>query len=161
ILYECLTARPPFKASTPCETLLQVVSQEPVPLRQLQPGVSPDLETICHKCLQKEPGKRYPSAAELADDLRRYLEGRPIVARPVGRGERLWRWCRREPALAGLLAALFVAVAAGTTASWSLAARAMENARLAREEAARADDEAREARRNEEKAEVERRAALA
>jgi len=95
-LYECLTGRP-FKAATPLETVLQVLSEEPVPPSWLQPGTPPDLETICLKCLHKEAARRYPSAAELADDLRRWRVGEPIRARPAGRLERLIKWTRRRP----------------------------------------------------------------
>jgi eukaryotic-like serine/threonine-protein kinase len=110
ILYECLTGRPPFKAATVLETLEQVRSREPLPLRRLQPGVPRDLETICLKCLQKEPARRYASARELGDDLQRFLDGRPIQARPAGAVERLGKWARRRPALAALVVVCTLAV---------------------------------------------------
>src|SRR5260370_35720641 len=84
ILYECLTGRPPFKAATPYDTLMQVVAADPVPPRQFQPGVPLDLETACLKCLAKEPGQRYPSALALAEDLQRFRQHRPVLARPAG-----------------------------------------------------------------------------
>jgi WD40 repeat protein len=110
ILYECLTGRPPFKAATPLETLRQVVHDEAVPPRQLQSRTPRDLETITLKCLQKEASKRYTSAAELAKDLRHFQASEPIVARPAGRAERLWRWCRRNPGVAALTAAVALLV---------------------------------------------------
>jgi WD40 repeat protein/serine/threonine protein kinase len=103
VLYECLTGRPPFKAATQLDTLLLVLSQEPVPVRQLQPKVPADLETIALKCLQKEPHKRYGSAQALADDLRRFLAGETIIARPVTHRERVSKWVKRRPAVAALL----------------------------------------------------------
>lgn len=110
ILYEMLTGRPPFRAVTPIETVQQVLHDEPVPPRRLQSGVPLDLETICLKCLAKEPGRRYTSAAALADDLARYLAGQPILARPVSWRERTVKWVKRRPAFAGLIAASLVAV---------------------------------------------------
>ena len=121
ILYECLTGRPPFKAATALDTMLQVVADEPVPPRQLQPKMPRDLETICLKCLQKEPGRRYATALELAEDLRRFSAGEPIRARPVGALERAGKWARRRPALAaayGLLLAALVLGAGGGGATW-------------------------------------------
>jgi WD40 repeat protein len=106
ILYEMLTGRPPFQAATPLDTVLQVMSEEPVPPSRRQPDVPPDLEIICLKCLQKDPGHRYASAEELAEDLRRFLDHEPIRARPVSRATRVRKWARRQPALATLLAVL-------------------------------------------------------
>ena len=103
IFYETLTGRPPFQADTALATILQVRNDEPVSPRRLQPTVPLELETICLKCLQKTPQQRYASAEALAEDLRRFQEGRPILARPVSIGQRAWKWIRRRPAAAGLV----------------------------------------------------------
>ena len=121
ILYELLTGRPPFLAAKPLDTVMQVLADEPVAPRRLQPKVSRDLETICLKCLEKEPRKRYASALALAEDLRRFGAGEPIQARPAGLLERAVKWARRRPAVAAL-SALVVLVAvvglAGVTVAW-------------------------------------------
>jgi WD40 repeat protein/predicted Ser/Thr protein kinase len=117
ILYFALTGRAPFVGQTLAETLHQVLHKEPIPVRLLAPGVPMDLETICLKCLEKEPSKRYPTAQELADELGRYLRDEPIRARPITRHERVHRWCRRNPALTGALAVaamLFLMVSLGS-----------------------------------------------
>ena len=111
ILYELLVGRPPFKAGNPIDTVRQVIEQEPVPPRQLEPRVPYDLETICLKCLEKEPARRFGTAAELADDLRRFVEGDPILARPTPAWERAWKWGRRRPAIVALLALIPLTVA--------------------------------------------------
>jgi eukaryotic-like serine/threonine-protein kinase len=142
ILYELLAGRPPFKAATPLDTVLQVVSDEPVPPTQLQTRTPRDLETICLKCLHKEPGKRYATAQVLAEELRRFQAGEPVQARPVSRMERGWRWCRRNPVVAGLAAtvALVLLLGAGLATVFGLQARA--EAQRATTEAQRATTEA-------------------
>ncbi|HJT76548.1 MAG TPA: serine/threonine-protein kinase, partial [Gemmataceae bacterium] len=133
ILYELLTGRPPFKAATALDTILQVVSDEPVPPRQLQSKTPPDLETVCLKSLQKEPRKRYATAEELAEDLRRFRVGEPIQARPVGRAERAAKWVRRNPVLAGLSAAVALALLVGTAVSTGFGIDARRQAERAKE----------------------------
>jgi tetratricopeptide (TPR) repeat protein len=120
LLYELLTGRPPFRAATAVETLQQVLSEDAVPPRRLQPRTPHDLDTICLKCLRKEPSKRYASAEALAEDLERYLAGEPVLARPVGPGERALKWVRRRPAAAGLWAALVLLLALGGGFGWWL-----------------------------------------
>ena len=111
ILYASLTGRPPFVGETVIETLDFVRNNEPVAPSQLRPGVPRDLETICLKCLRKEPSKRYASAQALADDLNRFLNGEAILGRPVGYMERSVKWAKRRKALAGFLLTSFIAVA--------------------------------------------------
>jgi WD40 repeat protein/tRNA A-37 threonylcarbamoyl transferase component Bud32 len=112
ILYELLTGRPPFRGPSVLDTLQQVLSQEPVPPRALDTGISRDLETVTLKCLQKDPPRRYSSAEALAEDLERWLAGEPIRARAAGRLERLAKWARRRPAAAALVVVITLAVAA-------------------------------------------------
>lgn len=132
-LYELLTARPPFAAATIAETLIQVKTQEPVPPRQLVRSIPRDLETICLKCLEKDPAQRYASAVRLGDDLDRFLRGVPIAARPVSGIERALRWCRRNPdraAMGGLTIAAVLALTIGMTWFSARMAGAKEKADL-------------------------------
>jgi hypothetical protein len=145
ILYELLTDRPPFQADTPLDTLLLLRTQEPARPRTLNASVDRDLETICLKCLAREPVGRYESAAALADDLEHWLAGEPIQARSIGVGERLCRWCRRNPVVAGLAAAVALALVLGTLVSTWFALQAQENAQAASEKAADAKAKEREA----------------
>jgi tetratricopeptide (TPR) repeat protein/tRNA A-37 threonylcarbamoyl transferase component Bud32 len=112
ILYECLTGRPPFKGESALEVLELVRMREPPAVSRLAPKTPRDLETICQKCLRKSPANRYPTAQDLADDLRRYLNHEPIQARPIGTAERFWRWCRRNPRVAVLLSTLLLVIVA-------------------------------------------------
>src|SRR5262245_31202366 len=112
ILYEMLAGRPPFRGRTPRETIDKVLKDTPPGLRTTRPEVPRDLETVCLKCLHKDPARRYASAQHLAEDLRRFLDGLPIVARPVGTAERLWMWARRRPAMAALAATVAVSLVA-------------------------------------------------
>src|SRR5262245_32584614 len=138
ILYECLTGRPPFRAASAVETLHQIETVEPVSPSRLQQATPRDLSTICMCCLQKEPKRRYASAGELADDLRSYLDRRPIKARPVGPMERAWRWCRRNPRVALLLATLALAIVGGfvgVLSQWRRAEKLFTEADSQRQEA--------------------------
>ena len=126
-----MTGRPPFQAASTVDTLKQVLDQEPVSPRELNPSISRDLETIVLKCLDKPADRRYASAQELGDDLNRYLEGRPIEARPVGRSEHIWRWCRRNPTVAVLAGTVFGVLIAGIATSSYFAATASRDAKSA------------------------------
>ncbi len=128
ILYTTLVGRPPFQAASLSDTLRQVIEQDAVAPRLLSATIPRDLETICQKCLGKEPSRRYATAADLAAELRRYLAGEPIRARPAGRLERTVRWCRRKPLQASLIAAVLLQVVLAAAAGWWL-----QEARLARE----------------------------
>jgi tetratricopeptide (TPR) repeat protein/tRNA A-37 threonylcarbamoyl transferase component Bud32 len=139
ILYELITGRPPFQAATVLETLEQVRSAEPIAPARLRRGLPRDLVTICLKCLEKEPDRRYATAADLAEDLRRFEAGEPIRARPVGAHERLWRWCRREPAVASMALALLAGLV-GVATQWR---RAELHLREALQEFRRAEDNGR------------------
>ena len=115
ILYFLLTGRAPFPGATVAETLRCVQDENPQRPRGLNPNVPVDLEIICLKCLEKDPITRYATALELANDLERFLQGEPISARPAGAASKAWRWCRRKPAIAGLMTALLLALALGFT----------------------------------------------
>jgi len=128
-LYHAVTGRPPFQAASAAETLRQVIAEEPVPPRQLNPDIDRDLETILLKCLAKEPPRRYLSAAALADELARYGRGEPIRARPLGRAGRLWRWARRNPKLAAVSTLLLLALGFLGGAFWQVDAVAFQRDR--------------------------------
>ena len=144
ILYELLTGRPPFKAATQMETVLQVLANDPVPLRSLQPKTPRDLETICLKCLRKEPAKRYATAADLAADLGRFRNGEPLLARPVGRVERAIKWARRRPAGAAVVLGVLTILLGGLTAVAGWGWRTAETARNAEESQKLLAEQARE-----------------
>jgi serine/threonine protein kinase len=132
ILYELLTGRAPFQAPSALETMRLVLEQEPARPRALNPAIAADLETICLKCLEKEPAKRYGTAQDLADDLARFLGDEPILARPIGPTAKVWRWCRRKPLVASLVVALHLAFAlglAGVLWQWQRAKAGELNAR--------------------------------
>jgi tetratricopeptide (TPR) repeat protein len=131
-LYEMLTGVPPFRGSA-IDVLRLIVEHDPVPPRQLNRAIPADLQTVCLKCLSKEPAHRYPSAAALRDDLARFLAGRPVTARPLGLLARGWRWCRRSPALAGLSFTLAAAVVGGGSTAVALWRQAEANATVARD----------------------------
>ncbi|HXJ56859.1 MAG TPA: WD40 repeat domain-containing serine/threonine protein kinase, partial [Verrucomicrobiae bacterium] len=156
ILYELLAAQPPFVAETPLEIMRKVVEEEPIPpslvwrrhgeaavsskshLAPRKSEIDKDLETICLKCLNKNPQSRYGSAEMLADDLCRWRNGEPILARPVSAAEKLWRWCKRKPTIAALLAAVLVLLVTVTAGSILAAYRLERSSKQAREAEQRA-----------------------
>jgi WD40 repeat protein/tRNA A-37 threonylcarbamoyl transferase component Bud32 len=158
ILYQLLTGELPFRGTTRM-LLHQVLHDEPRPPRRLNDRIPRDLETICLKAMAKEPSRRYQKVADLADDLRRFLEGKPIWARPVGLIERLWRWSRRNPVVAGLTGAIVLALAAGTGFSTYFSFRERDRAREAIAEKVRADANAVQA--NDEAEEAAKQTAIA
>lgn len=145
ILYYLLTGRPPFQAASVMDTLIQVLNIEPVSPRRLNPQIPVDLETICLKCLEKAPAKRYQSSEELAADLMRFVAGNPIMARPTGKAARFGKWCKRRPAVAALsfLAITLLVTGAGVSAHFGMNANEQaEHAITAREAAEEARREA-------------------
>jgi serine/threonine protein kinase len=131
VLYELLTDELPFRGSR-LMMLQQVLHDEPRPPRKINDRIPRDLETICLKAMAKSPQRRYATAREMADDLRRFLAGEPILARPVGQLERAWRWCRRNPALAASLMVASALLLAGTGVSSYFALAEAEQAETAR-----------------------------
>jgi serine/threonine protein kinase len=140
ILYELLTGHPPFRGATLLDTLAQVRNDEPVSPRRLQPQLPRDLETICLKCLEKSPERRYAAAGSLADDLARFLKGQTITARPVMWPERVWKWMQRSPGVAALTAATVLFAGAGLTGIMEGARRAEQSANDARRDRDKADE---------------------
>jgi WD40 repeat protein/serine/threonine protein kinase len=145
ILYELLTGRPPFRGPTPVDTVLQVLHDDPVQPSSFRSDLPRDLETICLKCLAKDPGRRYESAQALADDLYRFRKGQPITARPIAIHEYVWKWARRRPSSAALIClAVLMAVIAYSTITWL-----WHDARTARDDMEIQREKAEVARRNE------------
>jgi serine/threonine-protein kinase len=172
-LYEMIAGRPPFRGSTVMDTLKMVQSEEPLAPRQLQPSVPSDLQTICLKCLHKDPKQRYVTAEAFADDLRNYLEGKPIAARPVSKMEKAWKWSRRNPAAAlliGVSCASLIAFGIGGVSFAIIESRRAEQEAILKDEAvaaegvavkakARAEEQEQEAQRQKTKAQEARKVA--
>jgi serine/threonine protein kinase len=140
-LYELLTLRPAFQGADRNQLLDRIRHEEPPPPRKLNGEMPRDLETIVLKALAKEPAHRYATAVELAEDLKRFVEDKPIRARRVGSVERLWRWCRRNPAVAGLLATVAAVLLLGTSVAWTFALQAEANAEQAQTNEKEANDQ--------------------
>jgi hypothetical protein len=138
ILYHMLTGRPPFQASTQLDTIMQVLTEEPVAPRKLNPAITVDLETICLKCLEKPPKRRYDSCQHLATDLTAWLEHQPIAARPIGIAGKLQRWRKRNPVVANLSAGLFVLLILCTILSLTFALQAERETEIAQKAMIRA-----------------------
>ena len=148
ILFECLAGRPPFLGDEPMSVLVKVVTEVPPDVRTLRSDVPRDLGAVVSRCLDKDPRRRYATAEDLANDLRRYLDNRPTKARPLATQERIWLWTRRNPAVAGLVAALALVIAVGFAAvtwMWIEARDTAHKERLAKEQAERAEDQAKDA----------------
>ena len=153
VLYELLTARPPFRAETALKTFRQVVADEPVPPSRLNTRVPRDLETVCLKCLQKEPQRRYASAQALAEDLRRYLRGQVVAARPVSTLERAAKWVHRNLTVAALSAVAALAVVAGTALSLLFGVEAHRKGDTLERQSIQLQDQTRAAQKNAQRAE--------
>ncbi len=174
VLYHLLTGRPPFRAATSLDTIMQVLEKDPAPPRSLNPALERDLETICLKCLEKDPQRRYRSAARLAEDLERYLAGEPIQARPVRTPERLLKWVRRRPAAAALCGVIALALVMLGLGGWVMNVRltaalvekayalsfAEEQSRLAKEGQEEAERQSRLAKERQDEAEKQHQIAL-
>jgi len=149
VLYEMLCGRPPFDGDNPVEVMNRLISEQPSAPSRFNPSIPRDLETVCLKCLEKEPHRRYSSALALAEDLDRWLAGKPIAARPVSSLGQARRWCHRNPAVAGLLAGIMFVLLVGAATAGTLAVRANkyaeEAARNAKEAHANADEANRQA----------------
>src|SRR5438046_10719460 len=120
-----LSGQPPFRGATPLDVMMQVSEREPAPPRQSNPSIEIDLETICLKCLEKDPARRYQSAEALAEDLSRFIEGRPIVARPLGLVGRVAKVARRHPVVVTLTVALAAVIVGSLVALSALYSRAL------------------------------------
>jgi tRNA A-37 threonylcarbamoyl transferase component Bud32/tetratricopeptide (TPR) repeat protein len=148
ILYEMLTGRPPFRAVSPIDTMLQIKHEEPVPPTRFEPTVPRDLENICLKCIEKDPNKRYASAQALANDLVRFLDGKPVQARPISRMVRAWRWSKRNPGWAIAASLIFLMLLTAAIVGPLLAHREHQLREEAAFQAKRADIEGKRAREN-------------
>ena len=145
ILYACLTGRGPFVAESVVDTIRQVIERDPVSVRLLNPRTPKDLETICLKCLQKEPHRRYPNAHELACDLDRFVQGRPVAARPIAASTKAYRWAKRNPWIASLAFLSVLLLVTGTAVSSYFAVLANRKARDESRQRMRADLESQSA----------------